>query len=224
MHGTLLRRRAAGPSITIGKVGTAWGGASLVGSTCTLAATGQNAGDIWLVGFRVNASTGGISAISGGGVPSTGPGSWAQIGSYVSADSTCNQVVWWGEITTPGSASIVATTSGAPASVTMNAQEFSQSGGTWALDGGDGTAQGGVGTATLPSLTPAGTVVMYFGFIAASGANLSAGATSGYTYEILDGGYDAMCFNVGVPHDVAQAPQVGNAGGWGALAQLIKVA
>jgi hypothetical protein len=125
------------------------------------------------------------SSVSGGGA------TWTQLRSVAgSVNSGDGAAVFAGQVTATGSHAATLTFSGTPSDIAVTGREFSSTVGSWALDT-SGTLDLGSGTVDFPSLAPAGSGELYFGFM---GGNAVTGSTSGYTY-FLDADSWGMCFN-----------------------------
>jgi hypothetical protein len=146
----------------------------------TLAVTPQNLGDVLVVFAQVGSTTPKVSSIAGGGVATWTKGQ--QFAGSVGAD----EEIWFGKVTTTGASTITFTWSSSITGHTAEygAQEFSAGLGAstvWALDK-SGTLNNASSTAvSFPSLTPAGSGELYFGY-AVPANTASAGTTSGFSY------------------------------------------
>ena len=145
----------------------------------SLAVTPQTVGDVLVVFAEVETTGPTVSAVSGGGVAT-----WTKGVQFAGAGGV-DAEIWFGKITTTGSATVTFTWSSSIAGhgAEYGAQEFSAGLGAntvWALDK-SGTSNGASSTTVpFPSLTPSGTGELYFGY--AQVANTAAkGTTSGFS-------------------------------------------
>jgi hypothetical protein len=181
--------------------------------TSSLSLNPQAIGDFFLVEI-ISSAPHNCSSISGGGC------TWTQVGTTFtgSVNSTWVSTVYVGKVTATGSATATYTFSGgAPATIRSAGQEFSTTAGAWGLD-----IQGhldGSGTATMPSLTPAGSGELYFGFFYDSGSNVT-GTTAGYAYG-QDTHSNGICYDTACAV-TAQAPTMGDSGNIFGIAILMK--
>ncbi len=165
------------PTPTISAVGSL---ASNAGNgVTTLSVDPSHVGDALLAVVKVSSATTTVSSLSGGGA--TG---WSKLESY--ADGSHDNEIRLGTVTTTGSATLTATFSASVSGVDVdfNAQEFTAglgSGTTWSKDTGSGQSNSAGSTFDFPSLTPAGTGELYFGY-ARGGGTTSGGGTSGFSY------------------------------------------
>lgn len=181
-------------------------------STSSLSLNPQNVGDLFLVEVLANSSAS-CTSISGGGC------TWTQVGTTLvgSVNASWTASVFAGKVTAAGSATATLTLSGSPSNLRVAGQEFSTTAGTWVLD-----SQGNLdnaGTSALPSLTPAGSGELYFGFFF-NVSNASAGSTSGYTYTADSHGND-MIYNPACTGAI-QSPTTGDSGNAIGIAVLMK--
>ena len=166
------------PTASISAVGSF---TSKTGSITTMAVTTQHLGDVFVV-FAQRASGTTLTAVSGGGVTT-----WhkaVQFTGSVGADDE----LWYGTITSTGSSTITFTwsTSITGHTAEYGAQEFTAGLGAstvWSLDKTD-TLNGASGTSIpFPSLTPAGTGELYFGYTVPNDTAV-AGSTTGFAYTV----------------------------------------
>ncbi len=160
------------------------GAISAVGTLTTTSGTGATtisvdpttAGDMLVVSI-LDTGTPTVTALSGGGVTA-----WTKA---VGAGSGFDDEIWYGKVTTPGTATITATWSGSVASdvTEYSAREFTAGLGastTWSVDHTGTQSNTTSSTITYPSLSPSATGELYFGF--ATDNNATGGSTSGFTY------------------------------------------
>ena len=181
-------------------------------SSTSLSLNPQNVGDLILVEVLCNTSAYCVS-ISGGGC------TWTQVGTTLvgSTNVSWTASVFAGKVTATGSATATLTLNGSPSNLRVAGQEFSTTVGTWTLD-----SQGNLdnaGTSALPSLTPAGSGELYFGFFF-NASTASAGSTSGYTYTADSHGND-MVYNAACSGST-QSPTTGDSGNAIGVAVLMK--
>ncbi|HSX06188.1 MAG TPA: hypothetical protein VLG92_00520 [Candidatus Saccharimonadia bacterium] len=153
------------------------------------------------------------TSISGGGC------SWTLLGTIIdgSVNGGSEATVFTGTVSTTGSATATLSFNGTPATIRAAGQEFHSSVGTWTLDQ-QGTLDSS-GTSALPSLTPAQSGELYFGFFFDSNANV-AGSTSGYTYGV-DSHNNGVAFNPSCSGST-QSPTMGDANNTFGLSVLIR--
>lgn len=119
---------------------------------------------------------------------------WSVMGVKFSGTTNArSSTLFQGKVTATSAQTVTITFNGTAGNCHGVGHEFSSTAGAWALD-----VQGNLdsaGTATWPSLTPAGSGELYFGYsINSSGA--VAGSTSGYTYVAnADGAANGMAYN-----------------------------
>ena len=182
-------------------------------TTLTPSVTTVADGDLYLLGIQAQSATVHPTGVSGGGC--TG---WTQMGTtYSGTQGTCNISVWAGQVASAGTATLTVTLSGTAPAMRIAGQEFSATG-AWAYDtsGGKSTASSN----TFPSLTPAGAGELYFSWSDVD--SLSAGSTSGYTYD--EDSHSNWCvFNPSCTSS-AQAPAFPANSDFDAFAVLLKVA
>jgi hypothetical protein len=164
----------------------------------TLAVSPQNVGDVLVVFAQRAAGT--LTAVSGGGVTTWTKG--VQFAGSVGAD----EEIWYGKVTATGSSTVTFTWSTSVASHTeeYGVQEFTAGLGAstvWALDK-TGTINGASSTSVpFPSLTPAGSGELYFGY-SVPGNVATGGTTSGFTYDVTAEG-NLVAFDTNVTGAVA---------------------
>jgi hypothetical protein len=165
---------------TITAVGTL---ASVEGSgTSTLAVSPKTAGDVLVVFAQTSAAGFTVSSVSGGGVAT-----WTKALSFAGSVGA-DEEIWYGKVTTTGSATVSFSWS---SSITghvaeYGVEEFSAGLGAstvWATDKTGTLNNASSTTVAMPSLTPAGTGELYFGYSAVAGT-AAAGTTSGVTYAV----------------------------------------
>lgn len=158
-------------------------------------------GDILVVGTYSNNSTPPtVTSITHSGVS----GSWHQLASeYDTTHVGADIELWYGVITATGAATLTVNYSGAgyPG---IGVQQFHTTSGSWAQDGSGGVLYTGAGAMmSYPALTAAGAGELYVGFAVMDTLfyGMTAGSTTGYTYDNVDavggsGTYNQFCFNV----------------------------
>jgi hypothetical protein len=157
-----------------------------------------------------------VSTVSGGGVSS-----WTRLKSYSSGGE--DDELWLGTVSSPGASTISITYSGSVSStwVELSAQEFSSGLGTsttWALDNA-GVVSGSSTSLSFPSLTPAGSKELYFGYCDLANT-ASAGSTTGFTYVGTAAG-DLVAYNPNVSSTVAPTASQSPSGGYASVAALV---
>lgn len=156
----------------------------------TIALNNQNVGDlILLAAYSVDSSTNHVNSISGGGA------TWSQIGTtFVGSVNAKTATIWAGKVTATGAQTATLNITGGGPTIRVAGQEFSSTLGSWTLDGQANLD--GSGTNTWPSLTPASSGELYFGF-ASNSNSASKGSTSGYVYQVTSQGngcaFDPSC-------------------------------
>jgi len=178
-------------------------GSLIQGTATSFAMTTVTAGDFVLLEIVVSSSnTVYCTAVSGGGC------NWTQTGSvYFGVSHNMTAAIFTGRVTAAGSATVTLSFSGSTPTFFAAGQEFSSATGAWVLD-----QQGnldGVAGSTWPSLTPAASGELYFGYAYDTGTAV-AGATSGYTYDV-DAHTNGLAFNPACTAS-AQAPVWGDSG------------
>lgn len=189
-------------------------GSLIQGTTSSLSLSPANVGDLILIEV-INASNNTVhcSGVSGGGC------TWTQLGTVATGvTNSRTAVVFAGKVTATGSATATITWSGtAPANIRITGHEYFSSVGVWAID-----QQGmldSAGTATMPSLTPAGAGELYFAYELDSGTAV-VGSTTGYSYAV-DAHSNGVAWNA-VCTASAQAPSFGDSTCTFGLAVLVK--
>lgn len=159
------------------------------GTTTTIAHTAVAIGNVVMATTFNQDTTITVTSMTGGGVPSTGPGAWARVAGPFTTTSTNSQEIWAGTVSTTGSSPVVAHWSASVASsfIELDVQEFSSGLGASTLWARDGTQSGFLNNAsstnlTYPSLTPSGSSRLYFGHGYGSSGSATAGTTSGVVY------------------------------------------
>jgi hypothetical protein len=100
-----------------------------------------------------------------------------------------------GLVTAASTATVTTTWSGtAPTTIRTAGQEFTSSTGTWSIDGSIAVLDTTAGTATWPTMTPATSGELYFGYGIPTAAN-TAGSTAGFTY-IIDASNNSMAYDL----------------------------
>jgi RHS repeat-associated protein len=157
---------------------------SVANGDSTLSVNPQHVGDALVLGISVNASNP-VTSVSGGGA------TWKflarETGSYLG-----NTELWLGTVTSTGSSTITVayTTSIGSTYVDIAAQEFTDGTGvstTWSEDTSGTLNNNGVTTVTLPTLTASTSGELYVG-LAFTNNPVTAGSTSGFTYDSLYSG------------------------------------
>ena len=128
------------------------------------------------------------TGLTGGGV------TWTLAGvKFAGSTNAWYATVFFGHVTATGAGTAVPSWSGTAPAFEIAGHEFHSTVGSWALD-----KQGNLdsaGTANWPSLTPAGSGELYFGF-SIEKATASAGSTTGFTYGLnADTDGDCGAFN-----------------------------
>jgi hypothetical protein len=144
----------------------------------TLAVTPTAVGNVLVLAVGEQNTAAGITAVSGGGVTT-----WTKLISALPGNPPGCAEIWFGTITTAGSATVTITTTAANW-IALNAQEFTIGRpATWTADG-SGAASVSTSAATsgnYPSVTPAASAELYVGFAAVWSGAIS-GSTAGVTY------------------------------------------
>ena len=124
--------------------------------------------------------------VSGGGVTTWNRLSWSNPGS-----NRNDAELWWGIITTPGTANITVTAATASGFNVLYVNQFTTGGlGTWGTDG-TGAASTDTGlnafSGKFPTVTPVGQGELYLGCMCTSafGPNVLNGTTPGYGYQVM---------------------------------------
>ena len=188
--------------MTFAAVGSFLQGGAVGGGT--VAMNNQAVGDlVMLAAISTDSVNNYVNSISGGGA------TWTQIGVHVTG-STNSMIatLWMGTVTATGTQTATLNVTGGGPTIRAAGNEFSSTVGSWAVDGSKTTLDS-AGTNTWPSLTPAGSGDLYFGFAIDSGT-ASAGSTSGYSYHVTTQG-NGCCFNPACSA-AAQAPVWGDSG------------
>jgi hypothetical protein len=136
----------------------------------------QAVGDLMVMAVSLSGAT--VASVSGGGV-STWQKETAVTGSQLGNDDE----IWWGAVGSTGASTISVTLSGTAGWHELEAQEYSAgAGAVWSVDT-QGSASSATSTVTFPSLSPAGTGELYFGYAGGNGT-ASVGSTPGFTYAV----------------------------------------
>ncbi|HVA02985.1 MAG TPA: IPT/TIG domain-containing protein [Acidimicrobiales bacterium] len=162
---------------------------SAVGSLTTVSGSGitsvganpQHVGDVLVVMAEEDNNTVTVSSMSGGGVTT-----WNRAIQYDGVGEPREYDLWYGTVTATGSSTINVTWSGPLGGMTAEyeVQEFGAGlgpGTGWSLDTTNSQENPSSTTVTYPSLTPAASGELYFGFMDMP-QTPSAGSTSGFTY------------------------------------------
>jgi len=174
-------------------------------SVTTFSLTPVNVGDLILVAV-MNESNNTVNATS---LASTNV-TWTMLGAVQGSNQNQTGTVFAGQVSAASAATVTLTWSGStPATTRIAGQEFTSSNGAgaWTLDGSVAMLDSAVGVAAWPTLTPASTHELYWGYAIKSGANPIAGTTPGYTF-IVDVSNDSMAYNPSV--SAASNPVWGN--------------
>lgn len=155
-------------------------------------------GDMLMVTTHIASATVHIASLSAPGVTT-----WTHVGGAVSGTHSVD--VWLGPVTNENAISSITFTGSAAITATVNSytgQIFTAGGqGTsWSVDGSLATLNNAASSTTItyPTLTPAGSAELYFGYGIATGTPaLTTGATAGYTVAV-DGANNAVMYNPGV--------------------------
>ncbi|MCW2767566.1 MAG: hypothetical protein JWO11_3525 [Nocardioides sp.] len=183
-------------------------------SQATLSVTPVNVGDAWLLSvFIVNTSIS-TTAVSGGGA--TG---WTKVAPTTAASNGVgNFELWLGTIGTAGASTITLTYSASitGTDVELDAQEFSSglgAGTVWAKDGSQAGFNNNASSTTIayPTLVPAGSGELYFGFMISYAGGTSAGPTSGYSYFTTSNG-DQVAYNGNISASTSPTSSTPSAG------------
>ncbi len=186
----------------------------------TLAVTPQTVGDVQVVFAEVGTTGHTVSSVSGGGVAT-----WTK-GVQFTGTGGVDTEIWFGKVTTTGASTVTFTWSSSIAGfdAEYGAQEFSAGLGAnavWALDK-SGTSNGASSTTVpFPTLAPAGTGELYFGYaeVANSASN---GTTSGFTFQVTTNGNDTA-YDTNVSGSVAPTATQSPAGVSTAVGVLLTV-
>lgn len=144
---------------------------------------------------------------------------WTASTTLTGSTNANTAAIFFGKVTSTSTATVTLTwSSTTPTTIRIAAQEFSSTVGSWALD--TSGHLDGAGTNVWPSLTPAGSGELYWGFALDSGS-ATAGTTSGYTYDIDATHSNGMGFNPACGA-AATGPTWGDGGHFFGIMQLIK--
>ena len=198
------------PSPAITPVGGLWDNVYASGGT-TLASDPQAQGDVLVVTVDSHAAFP-ASSVSGGGVTT-----WNKAVQFVSARGHDIEL-WYGTVTTPGSADITFTWPSPGVSglwTEYTDQEFSSGFGVrtiWSVDNGQAASVNGTLSTALPypTLTPSLSGDLYYGF-AGIPNNPVEGSTPGFTYSI-NGGLNVICYDTNVTSTVSPTASQSPAG------------
>jgi RHS repeat-associated protein len=200
---------------------------SAVGSLANTAGTGvttlsvspQHSGDLMALLIKDSSSSITTSSVSGGGVST-----WTRAEGPYTGYASHDLELWTGTVTTTGSSTVTVTFSGSVSSIHtgISAQEFSASSGsstTWGIDTGAGKSNASSTTVTYPTLTPAGSGELYFGYAVVANTG-SGGSTSGFTYATSTDG-DVAAYDTSVSSSVTPTASQSPAGVSGAVAIFV---
>jgi hypothetical protein len=196
------------------------------GSITTLDVNPTAAGNVLILSIENNlGSAEAASAVSGGGVPATGPGSWTPLAQNYTA-RPIGAELWMGTVETSGPSTVSVTSAGWGVANGLACQEFSIGvPATWTQDGSGGRGDdGGSGAASgnFPLLTPSGSGELYVGNLFADGGG-GAGSSEGFTYDDwFEGSYALFVYNPSASSPTAQDPNwTQTTGPWVAVSALI---
>lgn len=180
----------------------------------TLSVTPTAIGNSWCLCFGQGISTTNhpdLTSITGGGVPASGVGMWARLGTGPIDASTSTRIdMWFGTIKTLGTSTItVVLTNGTQSSAQTNGiacQEFTAGNVAtiWTVDTANNRTNTSSTNVTYPSLTPAAANRLYFGYGYVANTAATTGQTAGYTAQ-LDSANNSIIHNPNVAVS-AQAP------------------
>ena len=161
-----------------------------------------------------------VSSVSGGGVTT-----WNQL--VGEANTGVGSDMWWGVVTTTGTANISTTSSGSTGFQCLAALQFTGGGtGTWSADGSPSGFFGNATSGNYPSLTPGVAGELYIATMAAASTTTFGGSTAGFTYNNTVGGTGQERYTTFVYGDVSSAasPAWTNSNGvnYAGGAQLLK--
>ena len=183
-------------------------------SSTTLSLTTHAAGNVVLLSVVSDPSK--ATGVSGGGC------TWVQLTTTRTLSSLFGGAggfgnIWAGTVTGAGTATVTVTLSASANHVRMNANEFSVTAGAIALDA-DSFLDSAGGTSTWPSLTPAGSGELYFGYCE-DAASAVAGSTAGFVYQVDGhGNGTGYCLSV----SAAYAPVWGDGSQQAGVMALVK--
>ncbi len=193
-------------------------GSIILCSGTTFTVSPQSVGNLILMEVITFSQSVYCTGISGGGC------TWQQIGPvYAGGDVTpaagsFSAVMFAGKVTATGSATATLSLNGTAPTIRGAGHEFSSSAGAWTFDV-QGVVDTGGGTASFPSLTPAGAGELYFGY-AIDQFNGTNGSTTGYTYG-QDAHGNNWLYNPNCTSS-AQAPTTGDSENIFGLAVLVR--
>ena len=165
--------------MSISLVGSPWSHSG--NNQLTLSVSPASAGNLMTLAFDDNDSRVQSSACSGGGVTT-----WNLAKSVIGTNYPAPVEIWWGVVTSTGASTITLTNSGVDGGdfTRLWAAEWnSTTAGTWSLLT-TGSLPGNGLAFNYPSITGSG---LYFGVAGNDFGTLTAGATSGFTYTVVDG-------------------------------------
>src|ERR1035437_2211805 len=178
-------------------------------------------GDVLVLAVACQNTTSQISAVSGGGVTTRTSLKYANPG-YNEGDSE----LWFGPITTTGTANVTITTT-ATGTIVLFAQQYTIGApATWSADG-SGAASTSTSTSSsgnYPSVIPARAGELYVGCLSLD-SGLTGGSTAGFTYDGAAGG--GFGYNPSASNPTAQSPDWTNSLGsydWSACSALLTAA
>ena len=145
-----------------------------------------NIGDASVLSVKVSSASATVTSVTGGGVTS-----WTKLVSF--SDNASHELeLWLGTVSTTGTSSITVGFSASVCSsnVELTAHEFTAGLGSstrWTKGVAAGQNNASSTTVASPALTPAGTGELYASYSRSPG-EVTAGSTSGLTYEQTSGG------------------------------------
>ena len=153
----------------------------------TLSVSPAAVGDLMVFKVFINGSQT-TTALSGGGVPSSGPGAWAKVDSVSFANGKVE--MWIGTVSSSGSSTITAIFSGAIGSTlfTLSCDEFTGPyvSSLWSISSYSSTTSGPTTSVTWPTLNGAASgYSIYVGWVV--GGSEVKGSTSGFSYQLDSG-------------------------------------
>ena len=130
---------------------------------------------------------------------------WTSVGHFLGSVNTGTHTLFLGQVTATGAATVTPTWSGStPAGVIFDWHEFHSTLGAWSLD--TFTHLDNAGTTTWPSMTPAGSGELYWGyaFNATSAVNPSPNPDShGTQYSVGAATSNGQAYNLSAPSPIS---------------------
>ena len=153
------------------------------GTGTTLTVTSVNPSTIGNVLAFATATNKTISPASVSTISFSGVTTWNRITGFSAGGNLVE--LWYGVVTSLGSATLTITYTASSTSCGANVQEFSGGGtGTWVADAATGGSSFvNLSSGNYPSITPGGSGELMLGVLAGSGSNPFSGSSSGYTYQ-----------------------------------------